>query len=218
MKEHMVDGTLKFMYLVTDKMDTQKRVGLSLVELGFICDKLNLIIERLLEIRENLHQIDDINQIVNQIDHSLDWCAFLLEDFLYRKYVVRERVWSVLESTLQVSRGKGKNGVEKFVKNVENTLNVSHPSLASAFVHLQKEIDADVRMRNVSIHNTMILPIVASPPTVEYVVDDRPVEVQAVAAKQAIIDHTISQQKIIQEFIEICQNWISEFELAFRLK
>lgn len=198
------DDNLGFMYFDTKSMESQERVALGITEIEHICGQLTLIIEKLSEIREEMRQAD-------RLDHSLNWCAFLLEDFLYRKFNVRERLWDILGTTLQVSRNKIKNN-EVFVERIKDELNTSNPALASAFIDLQNKINEDVKIRNISVHDTIIIPVTHSPPTSEPIQEDRPIEIQMEAVRQAVVNYTITEEQKLREFTHLCQNWIEEFK------
>lgn len=90
----------------------------------------------------------DINDVV-------DSTAFNYENFLFRVYSLRERVWDVLAALATVDRSR--TGDKKFRELVLATISNTYPELYKAVLNLQTLIASDLELRNVGTHQTFLI-------------------------------------------------------------
>lgn len=188
-------------YVNIDSLPPSRRRKLCLIDLNLIINQFSMIRDKFGEVQTQLHS-------QAELDLTSNWCVFLYEDFIYRKYVVRERVWDYLEVVLGIKR------TASFLGDVKKALSKSYPDILAVFNRLQDALDSDIALRNVSIHKTVLLPTVATPQENEHEVSltDEQLIKQAIEAFSGFIEMQFVQ---IDEFIDVCKAWVQICEERF---
>lgn len=89
-----------------------------------------------------------------EITDAIRLCEYYYEDAIARIYSLRERVWDALAALAKVSRKK--TGDDQFRRDVLARLEANYPELRKSFEKLLTTIDADLKNRNVTTHQTLL--------------------------------------------------------------
>lgn len=85
-------------------------------------------------------------------------CQFHFENYIFRVYAIRERLWDILARLAGIHKGKSSEKV--FKEKVQSSLEMNFPGLAGEYSEFVSHFRAEVEMRNYITHEGFVRPAI----------------------------------------------------------